>query len=108
MATTDRLTPELWQIKKEVDCHYMSNRLVSLPFPTAAWNLLAFAENEALKESFHPVTSQDISVIVDTLVNKLKAISSLEPSKFPIEVRAKITLPSRTSSIAHRIVLWNI
>ena len=71
MATTDRLTPELWQIKKEVDCLYMSNRLVSLPFPTAAWNLLAFSENEALKESFHPVTSQDISVIVDTLVNKL-------------------------------------
>ena len=71
MATTDRLTPELWQIKKEVDCHYMSNRLVSLPFPTAVWHVLAFAENEVLEDSFQPATSQDISATVDTLVNKL-------------------------------------
>ena len=71
MTTTDRLTPELRKIEKEIDCHYRSNRLVKLPFATAAWNLLAFAENEALKDSFHPATSQEISVIIDSLVNEL-------------------------------------
>lgn len=71
MNPPDRLTPALRKIEKEIGCYYQSNRLVKLPFATAAWNLLAFAENEALKESFHPATSQDISVIVDTLVNKL-------------------------------------
>ena len=49
----------------------MSNRLVSLPFPTAVWHVLAFAENEVLEDSFQPATSQDISATVDTLVNKL-------------------------------------
>lgn len=71
MTTTDRLSPELRKIKKEIDCYYQSNRLVKLPFATAAWNLLAFAENEALKESSHPATSQDISAMMDTLVNEL-------------------------------------
>ena len=45
---TDRLTPELRRIEKEVDDHYKSNRLMNLPFATAAWHLLAAAEDDIL------------------------------------------------------------
>ena len=45
MKYRDKLTPELQQAEKEVDNYYKSNRLVSLPFATAAWSFLAFVEN---------------------------------------------------------------
>ena len=69
---TDKLTPELRQVEKEVDHYYKSNPLVNLPFATAAWSLLAFAEDRMLQDSFAPATSQDTAIIVDNLVNELK------------------------------------
>ena len=44
----DRLTPELRKIEKEVDHYYKSNPLMNLPFATAAWYLLAAAEDDIL------------------------------------------------------------
>ena len=43
---TDKLTPELRKIEKEIDLYYKSNPLLNLPFATAAWSLLAVAEHE--------------------------------------------------------------
>lgn len=69
----DRLTPELREIKKEVDNYYKSNFLMKLPFSIAAWSLLTFAEDTMLKEVFFaPTSSQDREMIVDNLVNELK------------------------------------
>ena len=62
----DRLTPELREIKKEVDNYYKSNPLVKLPFATAVWYLLAFTENKVLR------SPQDDARIVDGFVNVLK------------------------------------
>ena len=50
MKTTDRLTPELRKIEKEIDDYYKSNPLVNLPFATAAWYLLAAAEGDVLMQ----------------------------------------------------------
>ena len=50
MAATDRLTPELRNIEAEIDCLYKSNPLVNLPFATAAWHLLATAEDEMIRQ----------------------------------------------------------
>ena len=50
MKTTDRLTPELRKIEKEIDDYYKSNPLLKLPFATAVWHLLAVAENDALRQ----------------------------------------------------------
>lgn len=48
MTTIDKLSPELRKIEKEIDNYYKSNPLLKLPFATAAWHLLATAENDAL------------------------------------------------------------
>lgn len=48
MTTIDRVTPELRNIERQIDCLYQSNPLVGLPFATAAWHLLATAEEEML------------------------------------------------------------
>ena len=69
---TDKLTCKLREIEKEIDLYYKFNQLVNLPFATAAWSLLAFAEDKRLRESFDPATSQDTAIIVDNLVNELK------------------------------------
>ena len=47
---TDKLTPELRQVEKEVDHYYKSNPLMNRPFATAAWSLLAAAEDYMLKK----------------------------------------------------------
>ena len=69
---TDKLTRKLREIEQEIDLYYKSNSLVNLPFTTAAWSLLAFAEDRMLQESFDSTTSQDTAIIVDNLVNELK------------------------------------
>ena len=68
----DRLTPELQKARKEVDRYYKSNPLMNLPFETAAWSLLTFAEDRTLKELSSAPTAQDREMIVDLLVNDLK------------------------------------
>ena len=52
MKTTDRLTPELRKIEKEIDNYYKSNPLVNLPFATSSWYLLVAAEKDALEQEF--------------------------------------------------------
>ena len=44
MKTADKLTLELQKAEQEIDNYYKSNPLLKLPFATAAWALLAFAE----------------------------------------------------------------
>ena len=72
MKATDKLTPELRKIEKEVDHHYKFNPLVNLPFATAAWSLLAFAENWMLEQVLRPSTSQEFKMMIDNSVNNLK------------------------------------
>ena len=51
---TDRITRELRNVEKEIekdlDHHYNSNPLANLPFATAAWYLLAAAEDDAMMQ----------------------------------------------------------
>ena len=49
MKSTDKLTPELRKVEKEIDNYYKSNPLVNLPFATSVWYLLAAAEYDVLK-----------------------------------------------------------
>ena len=68
----DRLTPELRKTEEEVDLYYRYNPLMNLPFATAAWSMLAFAEDRMLQDSSASTTFQDITMIVDNLVNEMK------------------------------------
>lgn len=69
----DRVPSELRKIEEEViDRHYKSNLLVGLPFATAAWSLLAFAEEMMLEaEKVHGGT-QHYTTVIDNFVNALK------------------------------------
>ena len=74
MKTIDNVSPELRKIEKEIDNYYKSNPLVKLPFATAAWSLLAYAENSVLMEHVrHQLTSQELEIMGDNFVNELKA-----------------------------------
>ena len=50
MKTPDNVSPELRKIEQEIDNYYKSNPLLKLQFATAAWSLLAYAEDYMLKE----------------------------------------------------------
>ena len=69
---TDKLTRKLREIEQEIDHHYKSNPLVNLPFATAAWSFLAFAEDWRLKQELRPLTSQEYEAIADDFINALK------------------------------------
>ena len=56
----DRLTPKLREIETEVDNYYKSNPLMNLPFATAAWYFLAYAEEYMLQEQFERVKTQSV------------------------------------------------
>ena len=73
MKTTDKVSPQLRKIEKEVDNYYKSNPLVKLPFATAACSFLTFAELEGLKQASNVSTSQELGTQVDNFVNELKA-----------------------------------
>ena len=60
MKTADNVSDELRKIEKEIDDCYKSNSLANLPFATAAWSLLAFAEFESLKQVSNLSTSQEL------------------------------------------------
>ena len=69
----DRLTPELRRIEKEVDLYYKSNPLVNLPFATATWYLLAFAEDYMLKEKVAAINGiQDLHALASDFVVELE------------------------------------
>ena len=72
MKTADRVSPELRKIEKEVDNYYKSNPLLKLPFATAAWSLLAFAELKMLRDASRERTSQELETMGDNFVNELK------------------------------------
>ena len=50
MNTADNVSCELRKIEKEIDSYYKSNPLLKFPFATAAWSLLAYAEEYMLNE----------------------------------------------------------
>ena len=72
MTTTDRLSPELRKIEKEIDNYYKSNPLVKLPFATAAWHLLASVEHWVLMQSMQATISQHREAILDNAISDLK------------------------------------
>ena len=73
MDTTGNVSCKLRKIEKEIDNYYKSNPLIKLPFATAAWSLLAYANDEALKTQVDGDGIQHTAIIADNLVNDLKA-----------------------------------
>ena len=73
MKTPDRVSPELRKAEKEVDNHYKSNPLVNLPFTTAVWSLLAYAEEYMLKERVSGVNGiQDAHTLGSDFITELE------------------------------------
>ena len=70
----DRLTPELRRIEKEVDHYYKSNPLVNLPFATAAWYLLAFAEDYMQQEKIAAAINgiQDLHALASDFIVEIE------------------------------------
>ena len=73
MKTIDNVSPELRKVEKEIDNYYKSNPLLKLPFATAAWSLLTFAEFESLKQVSNVSTPQELETQSNNFVNELKA-----------------------------------
>ena len=73
MKTADKLTLELQKAEQEIDNYYKSNPLLKLPFATAAWALLAFAEESMLKAHGAGEGSQYCGIITDNFINDLNA-----------------------------------
>ena len=72
MKITNELTPELKKAKDEIDNYYKSNALVKLPFATAAWYLLAFAEDMMQTVAIDKKQEHHYPTIIDNFVNALK------------------------------------
>ena len=73
MSTTDRVSLELQEAEKEVDNFYKSNPLVELPFATAAWYLLASAEEYMLNQYTSGVSSiQDIHALGSDFITEIE------------------------------------
>ena len=70
----DRLTPELRRIEKEVDYHYKSNPLMNLPFATAAWYLLTFAEDYMQQEKIAAAINgiQDLHALASDFIVEIE------------------------------------
>ena len=72
MSTTDRVSLELQEAEKEIDNYYTSNPLLKLPFATAAWHFLAFAEDKMFKQTTLQLTPQEFGNMCDNFINDLK------------------------------------
>ena len=70
----DRLTAELRKIEKEVDHHYKSNPLMNFPFATAAWYLLAFAEDYMQQEKIAAAINgiQDLHALASDFIVEIE------------------------------------
>ena len=69
----DRLTPELRKIESQVDHHYKSNPLMNLPFATAAWYLLAAAEDDILIQKLTGIDGiQDLHGLASDFVGEIE------------------------------------
>ena len=101
MKTTDNVSPELRKIEKEIDNHYKFNPLLKLPFATAAWSFLAFAELKILMDQFSQPTSQEQETMGNNFVNELKQpmswlLSACKPGgKIPFIYDHKVFQASR-------------
>lgn len=67
----DLLTPEVRQAEKEIDSAYLSNPLLSQPFPTSAWHVLTVAEDITFlpRVSGSPQTYMDGFAVADNVKN---------------------------------------
>ena len=73
MKTADNVSPELRKIEKEIDDYYKSNPLLKLPFATAAWSLLAYAEEYMLKEQIEGIAGiQDLHALGSDFITELE------------------------------------
>ena len=73
MKITDNVSCELRKIEKEIDNYYKSNPLLKLPFATAAWFLLASAEEYMLNEQINGVTGiQDRHALGSDFITELE------------------------------------
>ena len=73
MSTTNRVPDELREVEKKIDNYYKSNRILKLPFATAAWYLMTCSEKRLLEQIIRQdLTSQEFSFMVDNLLNDLK------------------------------------
>ncbi len=101
MKTTDNVSDELREIEKEIDNYYKSNPLLKLPFATAAWSFLAFAELKILMDQFSQPTSQEQETMGNNFVNELKQpmswlLSACKPGgKIPFIYDHKVFQASR-------------
>ncbi len=70
----DRLTPKLREIEEEIDLHYKSNPLVNLPFATAAWYLLTFAEDYMQQEKIAAAINgiQDLHALASDFIVEIE------------------------------------
>ncbi len=73
MKIADKLIRDLRKAEQEIDNYYKSNSLLKLPFATAAWALLAFAEESMLKAHNAGEGSQYYGVITDNFINDINA-----------------------------------
>ena len=72
MSNPDRVSLELRKIEKEIDNYYKSNPLLNLPYATAAWSFMAFVENWIWDQVNQELTSQELGILVDNVVNEMK------------------------------------
>lgn len=73
MRTLDNVSCKLRKIEKEIDNYYKSNPLVKLPFATAAWGLLAYAEEYMLNEQIGAINRvQDIHALGSDFITEIE------------------------------------
>ena len=73
MKTADNVSPELRKIEKEIDDYYKSNPLLKFPFATAAWSLLAYAEEYMLNQQFCGISGiQDIHSLGSDFITEIE------------------------------------
>ena len=73
MKTSDNVSCKLRKIENEIDNYYKSNPLLKLPFATAAWSLLAYAEDYMLNEQTGGTSGiQDIHALGSDFITELE------------------------------------
>ncbi len=72
--SADRISPELRQIEYEVDNFYKASSLLSLPFASAAWNLLAVNEDLTMMPTLNGnlKSMHDFSAMAENTVWQIK------------------------------------
>ncbi len=71
-SNTDNVSTELREIEREIDHYYQSNTLLKLPFTTAAWLLLSYAEDYMLNEQIAINSIQDVHALGSDFITELE------------------------------------